>query len=396
MEGVVAEQLLRDAHPLHVQTDVEIVGHAHAAVHLHAFLHRERGAHAGTGLGQCRVARGVGLVGGQRLLRLDDGGPRDLDLAVQVRGAVLQCLESGQRAAELLALLDVAHRALEGLVARTHHLAGQRHATGVEHCVEQRTAGTHAAEHCIGADADAVEADAGRVVRIDHHGALDVDARGLGVDQEQRHAFGVVIGAGGASCHDQLVGHMAVDHQQLAARQREAAAIGRGPQCDAIGTVLGALVAGQRDHDLAGGDPGQPGGLLGRVAAAHQCRGGQHRGGQEGRGHQVAADGLHDGAGLHGAQAQAAMGLGHQHAREAHLGKAAPEVNGVTVRVAFVAQSAQLGYTGVFGKEGLRAVAQHGLFFVQYESHVWDPDALFGSVGGGSVRRPAGRGCAWR
>src|SRR5262245_59950888 len=34
----VAEQLLADAHALHEQADVELVGHADAAVHLQAFL----------------------------------------------------------------------------------------------------------------------------------------------------------------------------------------------------------------------------------------------------------------------------------------------------------------------------------------------------------------------
>jgi len=43
----VAEQFLANAGALHEEADVELIGHAHAAMHLHAFLHRARGG--GTG-----------------------------------------------------------------------------------------------------------------------------------------------------------------------------------------------------------------------------------------------------------------------------------------------------------------------------------------------------------
>ena len=42
------------------------------------------------------------------------------------------------------------------------------------------------AEHLIGVDLDIVEFDARGIVRVDHRGALDRDAFGFGVDQEQR------------------------------------------------------------------------------------------------------------------------------------------------------------------------------------------------------------------
>jgi hypothetical protein len=38
----VAEQFLADPRALHEEADVELVGHTHAAMHLHALLHRER------------------------------------------------------------------------------------------------------------------------------------------------------------------------------------------------------------------------------------------------------------------------------------------------------------------------------------------------------------------
>ena len=47
----IAEQFLADPGALHEEADVELVGHAHAAMHLHAFLHRQRRGRAGTRLG---------------------------------------------------------------------------------------------------------------------------------------------------------------------------------------------------------------------------------------------------------------------------------------------------------------------------------------------------------
>ena len=42
VEVGVAEQLLADPRALHEEADVELVGHAHATMHLHAFLNRQR------------------------------------------------------------------------------------------------------------------------------------------------------------------------------------------------------------------------------------------------------------------------------------------------------------------------------------------------------------------
>jgi hypothetical protein len=43
VEIAVAEQFLADPRALHEEADVELVGHAHAAMHLQGFLHRQRG-----------------------------------------------------------------------------------------------------------------------------------------------------------------------------------------------------------------------------------------------------------------------------------------------------------------------------------------------------------------
>src|SRR6186997_3431428 len=59
VEIAVAEQFLADPRALHEEADVELVGHSHAAVHLHALLHRQRGGRPGAGLGDGDRRTGV-------------------------------------------------------------------------------------------------------------------------------------------------------------------------------------------------------------------------------------------------------------------------------------------------------------------------------------------------
>src|SRR6185437_2193798 len=70
----IAEQLLADASALHEEADIGLVGHAHAAMHLHAFLHRTRRGGAGARL--CNSNRSGCLVEltVERLQRLQHGG----------------------------------------------------------------------------------------------------------------------------------------------------------------------------------------------------------------------------------------------------------------------------------------------------------------------------------
>ena len=81
----VAEQFLAHARALHEEADVELVGHAHAAMHLHAFLHRERRGRAGAGL--CHRDRRTGLfeIAIERLQRLQHRGAGDLDVDIELR-----------------------------------------------------------------------------------------------------------------------------------------------------------------------------------------------------------------------------------------------------------------------------------------------------------------------
>ena len=86
---------------------IVLVGHADAAVHLDALAGGEAGDVGGLGLGDGDEERRLRVAGVEQLRGLERGGAGDLDLAVKVRGAVLERLEFADRAAELLALGEI-------------------------------------------------------------------------------------------------------------------------------------------------------------------------------------------------------------------------------------------------------------------------------------------------
>ena len=67
MEIAVTEHFLADPRPLHEEADVELVGHAHAAMHLHAFLHRQRRGCAPARFGDRNSGAGILEIRIQRL-----------------------------------------------------------------------------------------------------------------------------------------------------------------------------------------------------------------------------------------------------------------------------------------------------------------------------------------
>jgi DNA-binding IclR family transcriptional regulator len=138
-------------------------------------------------------------------------GARQLQVAVQLGGAVLQRLEFADDGVELLALLQVGHRALEHLVGQAEHFGCRDSAADVEHLLQLRCAGLVGADDRAGGHAHAFECYTGGVVGIDHHGALDPHAGRIGRHEQQNDA------AVSAGRHNQRLRHMAVDHEQLLA-----------------------------------------------------------------------------------------------------------------------------------------------------------------------------------
>ena len=104
--------------------------------------------------------------------------------------------------AELLALLEVIDGSPEHPLGYPDHFGGDRAAADIEHALQESAALIDLAEHAIGVDFDVIEPDPRGVVRIDHRGALDLDAPGFGIDQEQRQPLALAGGARAARRHD--------------------------------------------------------------------------------------------------------------------------------------------------------------------------------------------------
>ena len=79
MEARVTQQFVQHPDPFHEQADVELVGHADAAVHLHRLLHSQFGDAPGLGLGHRHDQTRVLAPGVQRVQRPRRRRPRDLD-----------------------------------------------------------------------------------------------------------------------------------------------------------------------------------------------------------------------------------------------------------------------------------------------------------------------------
>src|SRR5947208_1911399 len=112
----VAEHDLGRPRRLEIEADVVLVGHADAAVHLDRLVADE---HVGVGaarLGGSRHAGHVGVVGPvvEGAVRRHHRGAGELDLHVQLGGAVPEGLEAADRDTELPAGLQVFQRHLEG------------------------------------------------------------------------------------------------------------------------------------------------------------------------------------------------------------------------------------------------------------------------------------------
>src|SRR3546814_6297609 len=114
----VTHILRQSAVAFHVEADVIFVGHADAAVHLHAFADREVGGAAGLRLGDRDHQPGALAALIQKLLRLHHRGARDFHLDIEMRGAVLEALEladqlrSEEHTSELPSLMRISYAVL--------------------------------------------------------------------------------------------------------------------------------------------------------------------------------------------------------------------------------------------------------------------------------------------
>ena len=110
------------------------VGHADAAVHLHAFLHRERRGKAGHAPWRPTTARRRRRSpSSSSLLRLEHRGARDFHFANRDARRGAAAPGTADRQAELLALLEIAERHVHRAAADAEHLGRERRRGRVEH-----------------------------------------------------------------------------------------------------------------------------------------------------------------------------------------------------------------------------------------------------------------------
>jgi hypothetical protein len=84
-----------------------LVGHADAAMHLHAFLDASAALRPALALATRTISSALSGRRSSSCAALSDAAARDFDLAVEMRGAVLQRLELANQLPELLALLEI-------------------------------------------------------------------------------------------------------------------------------------------------------------------------------------------------------------------------------------------------------------------------------------------------
>src|ERR1700683_2948447 len=101
-------------------------------------------------------------------------------------GPMLQRLNRSDRMTELLAVLEIGERPSERLLAQSGQLGGNSRAADIERPFKQRPAMIDLADDGVGVDLGAIEADARRIVGVDHDRPLDLDSLGLRVHKKER------------------------------------------------------------------------------------------------------------------------------------------------------------------------------------------------------------------
>jgi len=185
------------------------------------------------------------------------------------------------------------------------------------------------------------------------------------IDQEQADVRRVPGFAIDARDNDDPVGHVPVEHESLAAVERESAVSGNSHGLDAFGIVRELFVKREGEQQFAGDDPGQQFRLL-RFAARFQdrVRTQQNRGDQR-RIHQRAARLLKHQAKTGMAEPITAVCLRDRHAGPAEFDHLSPQVAIKAFGVPAVAQFSMQGKRRLLAAESAGRLAQQLLFFVQ-------------------------------
>ena len=233
-----------------------LVGHADAAVHLH-LLHRQRRHSGRFGLGDGDEQLGLVVAGIEQLGGLQRRGAGNLDLSIEMCGAVLQRLELSDQLPELLALLQIFEGHLAGAGGNSDQFGSGSRPARVQRPRKRAPAAVDLADDRIGIDRDIVEFEPRRLAAVGQRGGVDIKASRTLLYREQREAVRLAGRAARARRHQDDIGAIAMDDELLGTIEDEPIALPPGLQRDPGRVVMPGLVDGQR-HRLAREDSGEP------------------------------------------------------------------------------------------------------------------------------------------
>ncbi|MCY1419259.1 hypothetical protein D9M71_348430 [compost metagenome] len=277
---------------------------------------------------------------------------------------MLDRLEAGDAAAELLALADVGEGQVEGALGGAGLLAGESDGGDLQDLVEQGFASVVGVQAVPGGDRHLVQLDARAAAGlVEGRQRLAEDAGLVGGHGEQAHFAGVVAGR-----DDQQVGAGAVEHCFIYTVEAPAVAVTRGAWLFGGVPAVAALAEGEGGGEAAGGQFRQPVLAQRLVVAQQQRRGGQAGAGEERRAEQVVTHLFEQDHLLDEAQAHAAVLLGNHQPRPAQLlGDLPPQLSVEALRAGH--GGAHGRRIGGGGEKARRALLDHQLFVTQREVH---------------------------
>ena len=167
----------------------------------------------------------------------------------------------------LLTLLQVGDGALEALLNAAEHFRGHADAADVQGWVQHLGAAAQLADQRILAHLNPVELNVRHVARIGHAQPGDGHASRLAAHQKQADAIALRGAAGRARHHQQLLGHVAIEHKGLAPVDDETAGGGFRRGGHGVGTMAVGFLQRQGHEQFACGDARQHFRLF-----AHRCR----------------------------------------------------------------------------------------------------------------------------
>ncbi|BCQ60106.1 hypothetical protein PBOI14_18560 [Pseudomonas sp. Boi14] len=238
---------------------------------------------------------------------------------------MLQCLETADRAAELLAGAQVIQGRHFGHLHGAQGFGAQRQHAAANGPLQGGMALVQGAQQGGARHKQLVQAHLRHGAAIEGGAAADLQARGISGHQEQRNALAVVNGSGGAGRHHQQPGLLAVQHQALGAIQAPAVGLGFGAAGDPVEFVVAVgFVMGQGGDQAAVDDLRQLD-LLRFATGAGDGVPGQHRAAQQRFHQQPAAHGLEDQGQVEATAAVATVGFAEQGADHPHLCQLLPD-----------------------------------------------------------------------